>query len=618
MSILRKIGADYHHDKGTTFTVWAPEAGQVEVAIYDPKKSAAKQWMPLQREAFGYWTALVEDAGPGTRYMFTLNGEKDRPDPASQYQPDDVHQASAVVDHTSFRWTDQNWKGLPLEQLIIYELHVGTFSEAGTFEGVIQKLPELKELGITAIEIMPVAQFPGSRNWGYDGVYPFAAQSSYGGPEGLKQLVNACHEQGISVVLDVVYNHMGPEGNYLNDYGPYFTGRYNTPWGNALNFDDAHSDHVRNFFFQNALMWLRDYHIDALRLDAVHAIYDIGSKHFLQELREHVNQLEEQEGRRYLLIAESDLSDVRLINPIEKGGYGLDAQWLDDYHHVIHTMVTGELEGYYEDYGKTEQLQKVLQQTFVYNGLYSEHRKKTLGTDATHNPPQQFVVASQNHDQVGNRMLGERLTQLVSFEMLKTIAGLVLLSPYVPMLFMGEEYGEENPFLYFVSHTDKELAEAVRKGRRDEFKAFAWQGEAPDPVSEETFRQSKLQWSYHHNRQQKQLREFYKKLIHLRKTAPALAKPDKQKVQVHVENDSLVLHLVYTGEHPHLYCLFNITDQPQKIDLLPTTPGRSWHPILHSADATWGGPGTEALQPLQAKASVSLPPESFLILNQQK
>ncbi|PRY09728.1 maltooligosyl trehalose hydrolase [Pontibacter ummariensis] len=614
MSILREIGGIYHPDKGTTFTVWAPEAELVEVVLHQPEKKT----LPLQREAFGYWTGLAEDAGPGSLYTFKINKEIERPDPASHFQPEGVHQASAVVDHSGFEWTDQQWKGLPLEQLLIYELHVGTFTEEGTFEGIIHKLPELKDLGITAIELMPVAQFPGNRNWGYDGVYPFATQNSYGGPEGLKKLVNACHEQGISVVLDVVYNHMGPEGNYLNDFGPYFTDKYHTPWGNALNFDDAHSDHVRNYFFQNALMWLRDYHLDALRLDAVHAIYDTGARHFLQELREHVTQLADQQGRPYLLIAESDLSDVRLINPIEQGGYGLDAQWFDDYHHTIHTLVTGEVEGYYEDYGKPEQLQKALEKTFVYDGLYSEHRKKTLGTDASANPPQQFVVGSQNHDQVGNRMLGERLPQLVSFEMLKAVAGLVLLSPYVPMLFMGEEYAEEHPFLYFVSHTDPDLVEAVRKGRREEFSAFAWKGEAPDPQSEETFQQSKLQWSYHSNEQQNKLREFYKELIQLRKTAPALAKPSKQQMQVHMEDESLVLHLIHKSKEPYLYCLFNLSKQPQRVQLLTTEKDANWQPILHSADRAWGGPGIEQQEALQGQAEINLPAASVLVLQHQQ
>ncbi|GAA4425269.1 malto-oligosyltrehalose trehalohydrolase [Pontibacter saemangeumensis] len=612
MSIVRKIGAHYQAGRGTTFTVWAPKASQVELALQSP----ATKKIPLQREAFGYWTALEEEAGPGTRYMYTLNGEKDRPDPASQSQPDGVHAASAVTDHGSFPWADQQWEGLPLEQLIIYELHVGTFSGEGTFDGVRKQLPELKELGITAIEIMPVAEFPGGRNWGYDGVFPFAAQSTYGGPEALKELVNACHAHGIAVVLDVVYNHMGPEGNYLNEYGHYFTHRYNTPWGDALNFDDAHSDNVRNFFYQNALMWLRDFHIDALRLDAVHAIYDTGARHFLQELREHVTQLEEQEGRKYLLIAESDQSDVRLINPINQGGYGLDAQWFDDYHHVIHTLVTGERDGYFEDYGKPEQLQKALEHTFVYNGLYSEHRKKTLGTDATDNPASQFVVCSQNHDQVGNRMLGERLSQLVSFEMLKAVAGLVLLSPYVPMLFMGEEYGEENPFLYFVSHTDKELVEAVRRGRKEEFSYFASKGVAPDPQSEDTYLRSRLQRSYMTNEKQGKLREFYKELIRLRKTSPALARPDKPYMQVKLEEEKLVLHLIHTGQEPHLYCLFNISNQTQQATLLPAAAG-TWKPVLHSADTAWGGPGAEMPHSLQAGKSYTLPAAAFIILEQE-
>jgi maltooligosyltrehalose trehalohydrolase len=610
MAIEREIGAVFHPDRGTTFTVWAPLAEQVDVVLQQPEERI----IPLQREAFGYWTARAEDAGPGSRYMFRLNGETDRPDPASQSQPEGVHKASEVVDQTSYTWHDREWKSLPLEQLIIYELHVGTFSEEGTFAGVIKKLPELKDLGITAIEIMPVSQFAGSRNWGYDGVYPFAAQSSYGGPQGLKELVDACHQQEIAVILDVVYNHMGPEGNYLNDFGPYFTDKYKTPWGAALNFDDAQSDHVRNFFLQNALMWLREYHIDALRLDAVHAILDTGAKHFLQELQEHVNWLQEQTGRHYLLIAESDLNDVRLLNPIPAGGYSLAAQWMDDYHHAIHTLVTGEQDGYYSDYGKPEQLLKALKHGFIYNGTYSEYRQRTIGSDATALPAQQFVVCSQNHDQVGNRMLGERLTQLVSFEMLKVVAGLVLLSPFTPMLFMGEEYGEKNPFQFFVSHTDEDLVEAVRKGRKEEFSAFAWQGEAPNPQSVETFNRSKLQHSYQTNQQQNQLREFYKALIHLRKTAPALAKPSKENLEAAFDETNSVLHLIHMGATPQLYCLFNINNKPQTSYLLKEAQEQEWEVVLNSAEAAWGGPGITGGSDLNPKGSILLAPESLLIL----
>lgn len=613
MAILREIGAHYSPDKGTVFTVWAPKAETVEVLLHKPEPIQ----VILQREAMGYWTALSEFATPGTRYTFVLDKETERPDPASHFQPDGVHKPSAVVDHYAFKWTDKKWKNLPLHEYIIYELHVGTFTPEGTFESAIERLPELKDLGITAIEIMPVAQFPGSRNWGYDGVFPFAAQNSYGGPEGLKKLVNACHEQGIAVVLDVVYNHMGPEGNYLNDFGPYFTDRYNTPWGMALNFDDNHADAVRNFFFQNALMWFREYHIDALRLDAVHAIYDMSAKHFLQELQEHVKELEQQLDHEYILIAESDLNDVRMINPVEQGGYGLEAQWSDDFHHVIHAMFTGEQSGYYVGFGKPDQLTKVMQKAFVYDGLYSEHRHRTFGSSTEHNRAEQFVVCSQNHDQVGNRMLGERLTELVDFETLKVIAALVILSPYQPMLFMGEEYGEKHPFLYFVSHGDKDLIEAVRKGRREEFSAFAWQGEAPDPQSEETFERSKLSRSYTSNKEQNQLREYYKRLIQLRKSVPSLAKPNKDKILAKMDADNHVMHLVHRAREPYAYCLFNLSDSPQKVKLLqPDEAPDIWKAVLHSAAEDWGGPGVGKLELLKQNAEVTLPAKSVLVLAQ--
>ncbi|MDO6391669.1 malto-oligosyltrehalose trehalohydrolase [Pontibacter sp. BT731] len=607
MSITREIGAQYTPGKGTLFTVWAPTAGQVDVVLKDNDKI-----IPLQREAFSYWTALSEETGPGARYTLRLDEDMERPDPASHFQPDGVHEPSVVVDHTSFEWTDINWKPLPLEQYIIYELHVGTFSEAGTFQGVIDKLPELVDLGITAIELMPVAAFAGSRNWGYDGVYPSAVQESYGGPQGLKKLVDACHAAGIAVVLDVVYNHLGPEGNYLNDFGPYFTDKYNTPWGKALNFDDAHSDHVRNFFIQNALLWLRDYHIDALRLDAVHAILDTGAKHFLQELQEQVEHLEQQLGRPFILIAESDLNDVRIINPTEKGGFGLAAQWSDDFHHAVHALLTGEDSGYYSDFGKLEQLQKALQHGFVYDGLYSEHRKRTFGSDATANPARQFVVCSQNHDQVGNRMLGERLTKLVSYDMLKVAAGLVLLSPLTPMLFMGEEYGEENPFLYFVSHSDKDLVEAVRKGRKEEFSSFTWQGEAPDPQSEDTFNQSKLQRSYQHSEPHRQLRDFYKALIRLRKSAPALLRPDKARLHVSADSHTQVLHLIHSGESPYLYTLFNISNQPQKAKVVKEV-GASWKLVLGSDENRYGGTGIALPQEMSAGQEIELPAASVTV-----
>ncbi|MDX5347413.1 MAG: malto-oligosyltrehalose trehalohydrolase [Hymenobacteraceae bacterium] len=577
--------------------MWAPEAKQVRLQITAPEK----QQVEMQPEEQGYWVAELQQVQPGTKYFFKLDDKPQRPDPASLWQPEGVHKASAVVNHHEFNWTDSNWQVFPLEQMIIYELHIGTFTDEGTFEAAIEKIPYLKELGVNTIELMPVAQFPGSRNWGYDGVYPFAAQQSYGGPDGLKKLINACHEQELAVVLDVVYNHMGPEGNYLNDFGPYFTDKYHTPWGKALNFDDAFSDPVRNFFIQNALMWLRDYHFDGLRLDAVHAIFDTGAKHILQELAEQVRELEHQTKKTYYLIAESDLNDVRVVLPKNQGGFGMDGQWSDDFHHALHTVATGESDGYYADFGKLEQLQQAMQNTFVYNGRYSSHRHKTFGNDATHLPAKQFVVCSQNHDQVGNRMLGERLSELVSADMLKVVAATVLLSPYVSMLFMGEEYAEPNPFLYFVSHSDKELIKAVREGRKREFKAFAWQGEAPDPQAEETFERSKLSWIYEKESKNRFIWQFYKQLIQLRKEHPVLQFHSKKHLKTTADAaQKLLIMERWNDAGDKVICYFNFGDKPAALSL----PDGNWQVLLNSSDEKWGGSGGGSAAEIVAESVV--------------
>ncbi len=476
-----QVGANYQGDSQCQFTVWAPLLTDVKLKLLTPQE----RLIPLQQNLQGYWSVLVSDCPPGTRYLYRLD-DKERADPASFYQPDGVHKASEVIDHTAFSWTDTDWTPPPFPDWVIYELHVGAFTPDGSFHAIIPRLPRLKELGVNAIEIMPVAQFPGERNWGYDGTYPFAVQQSYGGPTGLKTLVNACHEAGIAVVLDVVYNHFGPEGNYTRDFGPYFTDRYQTPWGSAINFDGSYCDGVRNFMIENALYWLHHFHIDALRLDAVHAIYDLSAKHLLAELSERVQELMQTQGQGRYLIAESDLNDPRIIRPHHQGGYGMDAQWSDEFHHALHALLTGERSGYYEDFGSCHHLAKVLHQRYVYTGDYSPHRKRRFGADASDRPTHQFVVCNQNHDQVGNRMLGERLSQLVSFEALKLTAATMLLSPYTPMLFMGEEYGEEAPFLYFIDHGDPDLVEAVREGRKREFAAFHAQGSPPDAKSLDT------------------------------------------------------------------------------------------------------------------------------------
>lgn len=442
---------------------------------------------------------------------------RELPDPASRFQPDGVHGASAVVDTKLFAWKDAGFRGHSLRDFVIYELHVGTFTPEGTFEAAIARLEDLAELGITAVEIMPIAQFPGTRNWGYDGAFPFAVQNSYGGPAAFQGFVDAAHTAGLSVILDVVYNHLGPEGNYLGQFGPFFTDRYSTPWGEAINFDEAESDPVRSFFIQNALYWLTDFHVDALRLDAVHGIFDFSAHHILAELKEKVAERSAALGRKLHLIAESDLNDSRLLHGRERGGYGLDAQWSDDFHHALHVLLTGERNGYYADFGSLEDLCAVLREGWRYTGQYSIFRKRRHGNSPAGLAAERFVVFSQNHDQVGNRAAGDRLASLLDYEGLKLAAGVTLLSPFLPLIFMGEEYGETHPFQYFTSHGDPDLVAAVRKGRQEEFARFTWQVEIPDPQADATFERSVLDWSLKDAEPNRSLRSFYRTLISIRK-----------------------------------------------------------------------------------------------------
>ncbi len=532
------LGAVLLDNGRCSFRVWAPDATRIQLHIIEPQERV----VPLESTPHGYHHAIVAGVTAGTRYFYRINDEKERPDPASRNQPDGVHGPSAVVDPT-FAWTTPHWTGIPLESYIVYELHVGTFTEEGTFDAIIPHLDTLVDLGITAIELMPVAQFPGSRNWGYDGVSLYAAHHSYGGVEGLKRLVDACHHRGLAVVLDVVYNHLGPEGNYLWDYTPrYFTTRYQTPWGEAVNFDGAGSDEVRRFFIENALMWVTDFQIDALRLDAVHAITDFSAYPFLRELGDAISQRAGELGRRIYTIAESDMNDPRHVTPPDIGGYGLDSQWSDDFHHTVHTLLTGETDGYYTDFGSFPQMARVLRQGWVYEGDYSAHRQRRHGGSSRFVKANQLVVCTQNHDQVGNRMLGERLTSLVPFEALKLAAGLLLFSPFIPMLFMGEEHGEPSPFLYFVSHSDPNLVEGVRTGRKEEFAAFAWQGEPPDPQAEETFVRSRINHALRSHGHHRVLFTLYRDLIRLRKNVPALATLSKHHMEVtELESERVVI-----------------------------------------------------------------------------
>ncbi len=486
----------------------------------------------------------------------------------------------------------------------IYELHVGTFTDEGTFEAIIPRLPELRDLGITALEFMPVAQFPGSRNWGYDGTHPFAVQDSYGGPEGLKRFVNACHAEGLAAILDVVYNHLGPEGNYLGEFGPYFTERYKTPWGPAVNFDGTESDHVRGYFIENALYWITDFHFDALRLDAVHAILDHSPYPFLQELGEAVHLRANHLNRQVFLFPESAANDSRLIRSRELGGYGLDAQWNDDFHHALRGVLTGETSGYYEDYGEFHQLVKAYREGFVYSGEYSKYRRRRHGTSTRDIPAQRFVVFAQNHDQVGNRMLGERLTQLAGFEELKLAAGAVLLSPFIPMLFMGEEYGEEAPFQYFISHTDPGLVEAVRNGRRAEFAAFGWQEEPPDPQNEATFLRAKLNHQLRRDGRYRILWELHRELLRLRRELASLALLDKERCEATGYDQERVLSIRRWDGAEEALAVFNFNRAGVSIPIR-VTPGR-WIKKLDSSEARWQGSGSDLPRQFDATETVTL------------
>ncbi|MGB3508913.1 MAG: malto-oligosyltrehalose trehalohydrolase [Microcoleaceae cyanobacterium] len=603
-----KVGSHYLAEKNQCqFTVWAPTREKLAVHIVHPQEKLIE----LKKDEWGYWQGEAKDIDPETLYFYQLDGENDRPDPASHWQPQGVHGPSKIVDHQQFTWNDTSWQGIPLAEMIIYELHVGTFTREGTFSAIIPKLPELKDLGINVIEIMPVAQFPGDRNWGYDGVYIYGVQNSYGGPDGLKQFVNACHQAGISVILDVVYNHFGPEGNYLWDYGPYFTNKYRTPWGNAVNFDDAYSNEVRNFFIENTLYWLDEYHIDGLRLDAIHAIYDMSAEPFLQQLADRVEEFSKNDSWKRYLIAESDLNDVRVLRSKEQGGFGHDAQWCDDFHHALHTLITGEISGYYCDFSSIESLKKSYKQGYVYAGEYSPHRLRNHGNSPQGLAGEKFVVCIQNHDQIGNRLVGERLSNLVDFEALKLAAGAVLVSPYVPMLFMGEEYGEEAPFLYFISHTDANLIEAVRKGRAEEFKSFNWQQEVPDPQGTKVFMESKLNWAKSQEGKYKILRDFYKRLIQLRKKIPALAILNQTQLKVeNVANKNLLL-LHRWEKDSSILSLMNFEKESVTFDY--QFPEGNWQKLLDSSDEQWMGNSAILPQQLQPEQTVTINPLSFAL-----
>ncbi len=498
-------------------SVWAPSAASVAMVTANGR-------VEMHRGNGGWWHAELSSELARADYAFSVDGGPPFPDPRSPSQPNGVHGMSRPVDHSAFEWRHRQWRPPPLSSSIIYECHIGTFTPAGTFDAAAERLGDLHDLGVTHVEVMPVSEFPGVRGWGYDGVDLFAPHHLYGGPDAMKRFVDAAHGHGLGVILDVVYNHLGPEGNYLRKFGPYFSDRYRTPWGEALNLDDRDSDEVRRFFCDNALMWLRDYRVDGLRLDAVHAIFDDSAIPFLEQLGCEVHDLEAELGRHLVVIAESDLNEPRIVTPREASGYGLDAQWNDDFHHALHTILTGEATGYLADFGSIAQLAKCLTRGFVYDGIYSKSRRRRHGRPVLGLSAHRFIAFVQNHDQVGNRAMGERLGHLVTIDQLKIAAALLMTASFVPMLFQGEEWNASSPFQYFTDHQDKALAESVRKGRKAEYAhSVADASMVPDPQAAQTFDRSKLNWEERQHGQHREILEWYRQLIDLRRCAPDLA-----------------------------------------------------------------------------------------------
>jgi maltooligosyltrehalose trehalohydrolase len=572
-------------ERRVRFSVWAPHCRRITVELSGKRNRS----LSLALQGAGLFTGILDDVDPGSDYFYRLDQGPARPDPVSRYRPAGVHGPTRIVDPTDFNWSDQGWTGVATADLVIYELHIGTFTSEGTFDSAIERLPMLGQLGVTAVEIMPVAEFPGNRNWGYDGVSLYAPQSTYGGPEGLRRLVNASHREGLAVILDVVYNHAGPEGNNLPEFGPYFCDRHRTPWGKGWNLDRTGSSEVRRYLVDNALYWITEFHLDGLRLDAADQIADQSEFHILEEIASAVRDQSRALGRTINLIAESDSDDQRFIQRLDRGGHGFDTQWKNDFHHAVHSALTGESQGYFADFG----------------GIGSV--ASALSNRPSASPPSgRFVVFIQNHDQVGNRAGGERLSVLVSAEALRLAAAVLLLSPDLPLLFMGEEYGETNPFLYFVSHGDPALVEAVREGRRREFAAFEWPADFPDPQAEATFSRSRLDWSRATVPAQARLRALYTDLLSRRRNEPAL-RPDAARISVSHDDVERWLRVRFALPGSDLVAVFNFADVVRTVAV--PKPGRP-HVILSTDDAKYGGSGDLRLTP----AEVTVPPLSAVLL----
>ncbi len=584
--------------------VWAPEAAHLSVVLEDRDRE-----IPLAKDDHGYFSGEVTGAQVGSRYRLRLDDAL-LADPASRSQPEGVHGPSQIVESAAFSWRHEAWRLPPRREWVIYELHVGSFTEAGTFAAVIPHLPYLQDLGVTAIELMPVADFPGDRNWGYDGVFPYAVQHSYGGPDGLRALVDAAHGLGMAVILDVVYNHMGPEGSVIHRFGPYFTHNYHTPWGDAINFDGPGSDEVRAFFIQSALMFLEEFRIDGFRLDAIHQIYDCHGQPFLADLADAVHGRAAELGREAFLIAESDLNDTRVIQSRARNGFGLDAQWADDFCHALETQLVGDASDYAADFAPFSSLATAMAQAFVYTGQYSQSRRRCFGKPPGDARSDQFVVFVQNHDQVGNRPFGKRLGQRITFAQRKLAAATVLLSPFIPLLFMGEEYGEPNPFLYMTDHSDAALVAAVRAGRRADFGHRDWEAEdaAPDPQADETLARSRVQIGLHLDdtlemAEHQGLHAAYRTLIALRRQFPVITDPDAERTVIALEAER-ILRLHARSSEGETFAILHFADGPAALDL--PWPAGEWTRRFDASEARFSGRGASGPDLVKSGGMVKL------------
>jgi maltooligosyltrehalose trehalohydrolase len=600
-----QFGASVRGDNTVEFRVWAPNLTNLAVRILGERPRTIPMMRSLNSEDSEF-VATVPQVDEGTDYFYVLEGERERPDPVSRWQARGVHGPSRIVNPAAFEWSDQQWPGIPLKDFIIYEIHTGTFTRDGTFESVIPRLPYLRNLGITAIEIMPVAEVPGNRNWGYDGASLYAAQSSYGGPAGLKKLVDACHQQGLAVVLDVVYNHLGPEGSYLPEFAPCFTDTHHTPWGKAINFDGPGSDGIRRFIIDNALYWLTEFHVDALRLDAIHGIYDFGARHILDELSDAFQSQARHLKRQAWLIAESDLEDVRIINSRSKGGYALDAQWHDDFHHALYALLTGQREGFLMDFGALGDLSKSIREGFVFDWKYSRYRQRHHGSSSKERPGEQFVGFIQNHDQIANTSRGKRLTSLVSAGERRLAAVLTLCSPFLPLLFMGEEYGETAPFFYFTSFEDRGLADAVREGRKRELGSHYSESDFADPQALTTFERCKLDWSKTATSPYAEMLRLYRDLISLRKQYPSLGNCRKDLTDIQFDDQAKTLVMKRTDPAGgNVLLIFNFSAEVQSVSIAGDSQRRRL--LFWTGDQVYGGsPGPKPLETLAPTFRLSL------------